>query len=138
MTFSSDSSSLYTFTVQSGPPLLMQHFPLHPRLQTSYPLSAHFVSSPSAPSPPPLAPALPSPLTPSGFFNGMLAVSEPRALNCYTFFRFIPLALFVSRNPTLIHIPFFGFLDYQFCDLIAPTPGLAFSLLMPHTLAVAS
>ena len=28
----------------------------HPRLQTSYPFSAHFVSSPSAPSPPPHAP----------------------------------------------------------------------------------
>ena len=51
----------------------------HPRLQTSYPFSAHFVSSSSAPSPTSHAPGcwlflftscflFPS-LTPSGFFN---------------------------------------------------------------------
>ena len=31
-----------------------------------------------------------------------------------------------------------GFLDSLLCVLIAPTPGLAFSLLMPHTLAATS
>ena len=59
VTFSSDSSSRYTSTAQSGPSgplLLMQHSHPHPRLQTSHPFSAHFVSSPSAPSPPPHAP----------------------------------------------------------------------------------
>ena len=39
-----------------------------------------------------------SPLTPSGFFNGMLAVSEPGALKCYTFLCPILLILSVSRN----------------------------------------
>ena len=75
----------------------------HPRLQTSYPFSAHL---PSAPAPPPHDPGCFSHLllllplsTPSGLFNGMLGVSEPGALNCYTFFRLIPLTLFVSRNP---------------------------------------
>ena len=81
---------------------------------------------------------LPLPLTPSEFFNGMLAVSETEALNCYTFFRPILLTLSVSRNPILTHLPPFGFLDYLLCDLIAPIPGLAFSLVMPCTLAAAS
>ena len=53
---SSDSSDMNTFTVQSGSPTANAALPPHPRLQTSYPLSAHFVSFPSAPSPPSLAP----------------------------------------------------------------------------------
>ena len=115
----------------------MQHFhttlafkPLIP-----YALIPHFVSSPSPPPSDlgclstPLASSFP--LTPSGFFNGMLAVTEPRALNCYTFFRLISLILFVSRNLTLIHFPFSGSLNSLLCVLIAPTPGLAFSPVMP-------
>ena len=81
-----------------------------PRLQTSYPFSAHFVSSPSASAPPPHAPgcfSLPpdssSLSTSSGSFNGMLGVSKPGALNCYTLFRLIPLTLFVSRNPIAVN-----------------------------------
>ena len=94
--------------------------------------SAHFVSSPS---PPPLAPgclstppASFSPLTLSGFFNGMLAVSKPGARNCYTIFRLIPLTLFVSRNLTLTHLPLSRSLDSLLCNLIALTTGLAISL----------
>ena len=64
----SDSSDMYTFTVQSGPASANAALPPHPRLQTSYPPSAHFISSPSA-SLPSLAPGCPSvpplPLTPS-------------------------------------------------------------------------
>ena len=56
MSSSSDSSSLYTSTAQSGPLTANAVLPPHPRLQTSYPFSAHFVSSSSAPSPPPHAP----------------------------------------------------------------------------------
>ena len=69
VTSSSDSSSRYTFTAQSGPLLSMQNSHPHHRLQTSYPFSAHFVSSCSAPSPslhapgcfslPPASPSLP-------------------------------------------------------------------------------
>ena len=109
--------------------------PLIPRL-------AHFISSPSAPSPPSLAPGCPSappassnPLTLSGFFNGMLEVFEPEALNYFTFSRPILSTLSVSRNPILTHLPLSGFLDSLLCALIAPTPGLAFSLLMTCTLA---
>ena len=77
-------------------------------------------------------------LTPSRFFNGMLGVSNPRALNYYTLSRFILLTLFVSRNLTLTHLPLSGSLDSLLCDLIALTPGLAFFLLIPRTLAAAS
>ena len=136
---------MYTSTVQSGP--LSTNIALlpHPRLQTSYPPSAHFISSPSASSPPSLAPGCPSappasspPLTLSGFFNRMLEVFEHEALNYFTFSRLILSTLSVSRNPILSHLPLSGFLDSLLCILIAPTPGLAYSLLMPCTLAAAS
>ena len=78
------------------------------------------------------------PLTPSGFFNEMLVVSKPGALNCYTLFRLIPLTLFVSRNLTLTYLPLSGSVDSLFCNLITPTPGLEFSLLMPCELVAAS
>ena len=41
--------------------------------------------------------------TPSGLFSGMLGVSELGALNCYTFFRLIPLTLFVCWNPKAVN-----------------------------------
>ena len=64
------SSDLYTSTVQFGPLSSNAALSPHPRLQISCPPSAHFVSSPSAPSPSLLAPGCPStplassPLTP--------------------------------------------------------------------------
>ena len=51
VTPSSDSSSMYTSTVQSSPAYANAALPPHPRLQTSYPPSAHFVFSPPAPPP---------------------------------------------------------------------------------------
>ena len=103
--------------------------PPHPRLQTSYPPSTHFLSSPSSPSPPFFAPgcsseppASSSPLTLSGLFNGMLEVSEPGALNYLTSFRPILSTLSASRNPILTHLPL---------------SGLAFSLPIPRTLPAA-
>ena len=81
---------------------------------------------------------LPLPLTPSGFFNGMLEVFEPGTLNYFTFFHPILLTLSVPRNPILTHLPLSGFLGSLLCVLIAPTPGLAFSLVIPCTLAAAS
>ena len=74
------------------------------------------------------------PRTLSGFFNGMLEVFEPGALNYFTFFRPILSTLSAFTNPILTHLPLFGFLDSLLCVVIAPTPGLAFSLLMPRTL----
>ena len=142
VTLSSDFSDLYTFTVQSRSSSADAALPPHPRLQNSP--SAHSVSSSSAPSPPSLAlgcPSMPpasSPaLTLSGFLKGMLEVSEPEAPNYFTFFRPILLTLFVSRNPILTHLPLPRSLDSLLCVLIAPTPSLVFSLLMPRTLAVA-
>ena len=77
------------------------------------------------------------PLTLSGFFNGMLEVSVPGALNYFTFSHPIQSTLSVSRNPILTPLPLSGFLDSLLCVLIALTPGLAFSLLMPSTPAAA-
>ena len=81
VTPSSDSSDMYTSTVPSSPSSVNAALPPHPRLETSYPLSAHSVYSLSAPSPASLAPGCPStppassrPRTLSGFFNGMLEV----------------------------------------------------------------
>ena len=143
MTPSSDSSDMYTSTVQSGPPLLMLHSrvtlvfkPLIPHLPISYLLLL-------PPPPPSIAPGrfstppLP-PLTLSGFFNGMLEVFEPGALNYFTFSRPILSILSVSRNPILTPLPLSGSMDSLLCVLIAPTPGLAFSLLMSRTLAAVS
>ena len=48
-------------------------------------------------------------LIPLGFFNGMLGVFKPGALNCYTLISLIPLTLLVSRNLTLIYLPLSGF-----------------------------
>ena len=49
VTPSSDSSDMYISTVQSSLPSANAALPPHPRLQTSYPPSSHFVSSTSAP-----------------------------------------------------------------------------------------
>ena len=116
------------------PPMLIQLYrptlvfkPLVPLLPTSY--SHHR---------PMLLAVFKYLLSPSGFFNGMLEVFEPGALNYFAFFRLILLTLSVSRNLILTHLPLSGFLDSLLCVLNAPTPGLAFSLLMPRTLAAAS
>ena len=78
----------------------------------------------------------PLPLILLGFFNGILEVFELGALNSFTFFLPILLTLSVSRNPILTHLPLSGFLDSLLCVLIAPTPGLAFSLVMPRSLTL--
>ena len=144
---SSDSSSWYTSTAQSGPSgplLLMQHS--HPTrafklfilfLSTLYLLPQHphhrlMLLAVSLY----LLLLLPS-LTSSAFFNGMVGVSEPGALGCYTLFPLIRLTLFVSRNLTLMYFLFSGSLDSLLCHLMAPTPGPVFFLLMSQTLAAA-
>ena len=147
MPSSSDSSSLYTSTAQSdisGLPLLIEHsrhiLAFKP-LTFFRPLCIFVLCTLTIASCSRLSiyvSCSPSPLTPLGFFNGMLGVSELGALNFYTLFCLIPLTLFVSKNLTLIHLPLFGFLDSLLCNLIAPTPGLAFFLQMPRMLAAAS
>ena len=78
------------------------------------------------------------PLTPLGFFNGMLVVFESGALNCSTFFRPILLTSSVSRNLILTDLPLSISLDFLLCVLITPTPSLAFSLVMPRMLVATS
>ena len=143
MTPSSDSSDMYTSTVQSSPTSADAALSPHPRLQTSYPPSAHYISSPSVPTTVPCswlsfcASCLHFPLTLSGFFNGMLEVFEPGALNYFTFFRPILSTLSAFRNPILARLSLSGFLDSLLCVLIVPISGLVFSLLMSRTLAAA-
>ena len=146
VTLSLESSDIYTriFTVQSSsPPQMLHSFltlifkPLIPRRPILYllpvPPHHHLLL---------LAVLLcllpPLPLTPREFFNRMLEVFEPEALNYFTFFRSILLTLSVSKNPIITHLIFSRFLDSLLCVLIAPTPGLAFSLLMPPTLVAVS
>ena len=145
MTLFPDSSSLYTSTVQSAPPLPMLHFRPTLPFKPLIPIPPILYFLPQIPHHRLILLAVSldillflAPLIPSGFSNGILAFSEPEALSCYTFFRLIPLTLFVSRNLTLTYLPFSGSLDSLLCDMIAPTPSLAFSLLMPRSLAVAS
>ena len=96
MTSSLKSSSFHNSTVLLAhlPPSADAALPPHPRLQTSYPPSTHFVFSSSVPSPPPHVPgcfSIPtvssSPLTLLWPFNEMLEVSESGALNYYTLFQ---------------------------------------------------
>ena len=68
VTPSSDSSDMYTSTVQSSPDSANAALSPHPRLLTSHPSSAHFTSSPSSPPPPCLAP---------GFSSALPASSPP-------------------------------------------------------------
>ena len=116
-------------TLVSKPPIL--------HLLIMYPLPLHPPPSlaPGRPSTPPAS--SPPPLTLSGFINGTLKVFEPGALNYFTFSRPIQSTLSAFRNPILTHLPLSKFLDSLLCILIAPTPGLAFSLLMPRTPAAA-
>ena len=148
MPFSSDSSQLVYLHCSIWLPSANAALAPHPHLQTFYPFSAHFESSPSAPSPPPHAPGcwlflftscflFPS-ITLSGLFNGMLGVFKPGALNYYTLLRLIPLTSYISRNLTLIYLPLFRSLDSLLCDPMAPTPDLVFFLLRSQTLVAAS
>ena len=115
VTPSSDSSDMYTSTVQSSPASANAALSPHPRLLTYYPRYAHSISSPSAPLHRPLLLAFllchlpPLPLTFSGFFNGMLVVSVPGALNYFIFSRPILSTLSAFRNPILTPLPLSGF-----------------------------
>ena len=138
---SSNISDTYTSAVESGPPSANAALSPRSHLQTSYLPSAHSISPPSALPRSSLAPGYPSappafsfPLTLSGFFNGMLVVFEPGALNYFTFFCPILSTSSAFRNPILTHLPRFGFLGSLLCALIAPTPGLVFSPPIPRTL----
>ena len=112
--------------LHSHPTLVFKPFIPHLPILYLFPLSPHHCSlllTVLQRLLPPLS------LTLSGFFNGMLEVFEPGALNCFTFFCPILSTLSVSRNPILTHLPLSRFLDSLLCILITSTPCLAFSLL---------
>ena len=144
VTPSSDSSYMYTSTVQSSPASANAALLPHPRLQTSYPPICPFYIFSFCPSSTVpccwlffCASCLHSPPTLSGFFNGMLEVFEPGAPNYFTFFRLILSTLSAFMNSILTPLPLSGFLDSLLCILIVPTPGLAFYILIPRTPAAA-
>ena len=144
VTSSLDSSGWYISTTLYSPLFANAALPSHPCLQIFYLPSAHCVFSSLLPYHHLLLVAFLLrllfllPPHSSGFFNGMQVVSELGSLNCFTFFCSILLTLSVSRNPIFTNVLLSGSLDSLLCVLIAPTPGLAFSLLMTGTLAAAS
>ena len=106
---SSDSFAMYTSTVESGPPLLMLHSrsTLVSKLLIPHLPILYLLSLPSHHRPLLLAILLhlmPSlfPLTLSGFFNGMLEVFKPGALNYFTFFHPTLSTLSAFRNPIFL------------------------------------
>ena len=139
VTLSSNSSDMYTSTVQSGPPLLMLHS--RPTLVFKPPIPhlpiLYFLSLPLHHRPLIMAVLLRLLLPPP---PDSLRVLQWNAggLHYFTFFRPILLTLSASRNPILTPLPLSRFLYSLLCVLIAPTPGLAFSLLMPRTLLAVS
>ena len=112
VTPSSDSSDMYISTVQASPASANAALLPHPHLQTCYPPSAHFISSPSAPSPPflflavllCLLPPLPPDFLRVLQWNaGGLQARSTELL--HFFFRPILSTLTASRNPILTHLP---------------------------------
>ena len=144
VTPSSDSSDMYTSTVQSGPPVLM----LHSRpIIASKPLIPHLPILYLLPMPPHHHPLLLAvllrllpPLPPDSLrvLQWNAEVFEPGALNYFIFYHPILSTLSASRNPISTHLSLSGFLVSLLCVLIASTSGLVFSLLMTRTLAAAS
>ena len=144
VTPSSDSSDMYTFTVQSSPTSANAALMPHPRLETSYPPSAHSISSPSAPPPQSLAhgfsPAPPASTTPPDSFRVVqwnAGGLRARSTELLHFLSSHPVTLSAFRNPMLTHLPLSEFLGSLLCALIAPTPTLAFSPAILRTLAAA-
>ena len=126
------------------PPSANAALPPHARPQTSYPPSAHFVSSPTAPSPLPLAPGCFSTSSASSSPPNSLRVLQwnagglrARSTKLLHFISSHPVDLICIKESNLNSSFFSGSLDSLLCDLIARTPGLLFFLLMPHTLVAA-
>ena len=129
VTPSSDSSDTYTSTVQSGPPSTDAALSRHPRLQTSYPPSAHYISPSSAPSPPTLAPGHfstppasslpPDSLRVLQWNAGGLRATSTELLH---FFLSHPVDLICIQESNLNSSSSFGFLGSLLCTLIAPLP----------------
>ena len=145
VTPSSDSSDTYTSTVESGPPSTDAELTCHPCLQTSYPPSAHSISPSFAPSPPSLAPGRPSMPPASSPPPDSLRVLQwnagglrARSTELLHFFSSHPVDLICIQESNLNSSSSFRIPGSLLCVLIASTPGLAFSLLMPRMPAAAA
>ena len=100
-----------------------------------------FSLCPSLPSLAPGCPSAPPASSPPDFLRVLqwnAGGLRARSTELLTLSRPILSTLSAFRNPILTHLPLSGFLDSLLCVLIAPTPGLAFSLLISRTLAEAS
>ena len=147
MTSPSDSYSLYTSTVLPDPPLLMQHS----RPILTFKSLISFLSILSllclffAPLPPPLVSGCPSTPPASSPPPDSLRVLQwnagglrARSTELLHFLSSHLVDLICDQEFNLNSSSSFGFLDSLLCVLITPTPGPAFSLVRPHTLAAAS
>ena len=117
VTPSPNSSNMYTSTVQSGP-ASANAAPLNLLFPTC-PFYIFFLFPPTTVPFSQMsfcASCLLSPQTLSEFFNGMLEVFEPGALNYSTFFRPTLLTLSASRNPILTPLPHSKYLDCLLCS----------------------
>ena len=121
VTPSSESSDIYTSTVQSSPTSANAALSPHSRLQTFYPPSAHYISSPSVPTTVPrswlsfCASCLHSfPLNLSGFFNGMLEVFEPESTELLHFLSSHPVDLICIQQSNLNSSSSFRILCFAF------------------------
>ena len=131
VTSSSAPFGLYNSTVPSGLPSANAAFPPHPRLQTSYPSSAHSVSFSSVSSPPPLAPDCPSTPPVSSSPHDSTKVLQWNA--CALRARSTELLHFLSSHPVDLICIQESNLNSSFSFRIPE-----FSLLMPRTLEAAS
>ena len=100
VTSSLDSSDMYISTVQSGPPSANATLSSQSFLQTSYPLSAHFVSSSPAPSLSPLAPGCPY-MVPA---SSSRLIPQGSPMECCRFSSKEVLELFHFRSPHPVDI----------------------------------
>ena len=144
MNSSSNFSSLYTFNVQFSPPLLMLHFlpilafkSLTPLLPTLYlfPLLPHYRLLLLAVS---LHLLLSLPPDSLGVFRWNIGGLRARSTELLHLLLSHPVDFICIKESNLNSSSSFPIPDsLLLCVLIAPTPGLAFSLVMPRTLAAA-
>ena len=135
---------MYTSTIQYSLTSANAALPPHSRLQTLYNPSAHFISFPSSPLPPSLVPSCSSaPPASSPPYDSLRVIQwnagglRARSTELLHFLSSHPVDFICIQESNLTPLSLSRFLDSLLCVFIAPTPGLAFSLLMPRTLAAA-
>ena len=145
VTPSLDSSNMYTSTVESSPASANAALSPHPHLQTTYPPSAHYISSPSALPPPSLTPGFPS--VPPAFSppppDSLRALQwtagglRARSTELLHFLSSHPVDLICIQESNLNSSSCFWIPGFSALHSDRTTPGLAFSPPIPHMLAAA-